>query len=129
MEDEDQGLFNIAAVASLDDNEPLAPSPKHSWTTISKELNESARRLAGSIAHLNAIIERIIQQQYKTSIRPGRAIMKAIPKLKGLKEIIEKLPQNSPVPPSMVSIISELNHVLESLCRLSFTHFSWPLYE
>ena len=50
-------------------------------------------------------------------------IMEAIPKLKGLGEIIEKLPQKSPTLLTMASMISELNSVLAGLCKLPFAAF------
>ena len=51
------------------------------------------------------------------SLKPGRRIMEAIPKIKGLREIIEKLPQNSSTPSTVISILCELNSILESLCK------------
>ena len=64
------------------------------------------------------------QHTAQRSLRPGRRIMEAIPKLRGLREIIEKLPQNPSTPSTVISMLSELRSILESLCKFSFAAFS-----
>ncbi|KAM0801005.1 hypothetical protein BDR22DRAFT_224762 [Usnea florida] len=57
--------------------------------------------------------QRQLTTQRSLSIR--RRLIEAIPKLRGLREIFEKLPQNPSTPSTVISILSELNSILESL--------------